>query len=63
MLLLYGQGLRGLSLGLLDNTQVFGLMGEALGLRYQNPTMSEEEALELLKARPQGVLHPSEVWA
>ena len=38
-------------------------MGEALGLRYQNPVMSEEEALEILKARPQGMRHPEDVWA
>ena len=36
---------------------------EALGLRYQNPVMSEEEALEILKARPQGMRHPEDVWA
>ena len=63
MLLLYGQGLRFVNLGLVDNTHVFRLMGEALGLRYQNPVMSEEEALEILKARPQGMRHPEDVWA
>jgi len=25
--------------------------------------MSEEEALEILKARPQGMRHPEDVWA
>ncbi|MCS6868613.1 MAG: alkaline phosphatase [Thermus sp.] len=63
MLALYGQGLRFLNLGLVDNTHVFRLMGEALGIRYQNPVMSEEEALEILKARPQGMRHPEDVWA
>ncbi|WP_298628447.1 alkaline phosphatase [uncultured Thermus sp.] len=63
VLALYGQGLRFLHLGLLDNTHVFRLMGEALGIRYQNPVMSEEEALEILKARPVGMLHPEDVWA
>ncbi|TBH17276.1 alkaline phosphatase [Thermus thermamylovorans] len=63
ILLLYGQGLRFLQLGLLDNTHVFRLMGEALGIRYQNPVMSEEEALEILKARPVGMRHPEDVWA
>ncbi|GAB5601675.1 alkaline phosphatase [Thermus sp. FJN-A] len=63
ILLLYGQGLRLVNLGLVDNTHVFRLMGEALGIRYQNPVMSEEEALEVLKARPQGILHPQDVWA
>lgn len=62
VLLLYGQGLRFLNLGLVDNTHVFRLMGEALGIRYQNPVMSEEEALEVLKARPQGLRHPEDVW-
>ncbi len=63
LLALYGQGLRLLNLGLLDNTHVFRLMGEALGIRYQNPVMSEEEALEILKARPTGVRHPEDIWA
>jgi len=63
VLLLYGQGLRFVNLGLVDNTHVFRLMGEALGIRYQNPVMSEEEALEVLKARPQGMRHPEDVWA
>jgi alkaline phosphatase len=63
VLTLYGQGLRLVSLGLVDNTHVFRLMGEALGIRYQNPVMSEEEALEILKTRPQAVRHPEDVWA
>ncbi|GAA6755770.1 alkaline phosphatase [Thermus thalpophilus] len=63
VLALYGQGLRLFSLGLVDNTHVFRLMGEALGVRYQNPVMSEEEALEILKGRPQAVRHPEDVWA
>jgi alkaline phosphatase len=61
--LLYGQGLRFLQLGLMDNTHIFRLMGEALGIRYQNPVMSEEEALEILKTRPVGMRHPADVWA
>ncbi|GAB1858893.1 hypothetical protein MHTCC0001_37370 [Flavobacteriaceae bacterium MHTCC 0001] len=52
-----------MTLGLVDNTHVFRLMGEALGLRYQNPVMSEEEALEVLKACPQGMVHPGDIWA
>lgn len=63
LLLLYGQGLRFVQLGLVDNTHVFRLMGEALNLRYQNPVMSEEEALEILKTRPVGIHHPEDVWA
>ncbi|GGN02212.1 alkaline phosphatase [Thermus composti] len=65
MLALYGQGLGFQNLGLLDNTQVFHLMGQALGIRYQNPAMSEEEALEILKARPQaqGLRHPEDTLA
>ncbi len=63
VLALYGQGLRFLNLGLLDNTHVFRLMGEALGIRYRNPVMSEEEALEILKARPVGMRHPEDIWA
>ncbi|MFN3367981.1 MAG: alkaline phosphatase [Thermus sp.] len=62
VLALYGQGLRHLSLGLVDNTHVFRLMGEALGIRYQNPVMSEEEALEVLKSRPVGMRHPGDIW-
>jgi alkaline phosphatase len=38
-------------------------MGEALGIRYQNPVMSEEEALEILKTSPVGIRHPADVWA
>ncbi|GAA5337573.1 alkaline phosphatase [Thermus antranikianii] len=62
-LLLYGHGLRFLNLGLVENTHVFRLMGEALGIRYQNPVMSEEEALEILKSRPVGMQHPEDIWA
>ncbi|MGC8905298.1 alkaline phosphatase [Thermus sp.] len=62
-LLLYGHGLRFVNLGLVDNTHVFRLMGEALGIRYENPAMSEEEALEILKSKAQGTLHPQDALA
>lgn len=65
MLALYGAGVgRALRLGLLDNTHVFTLMTQALGLRYQNPVMTEEEALEVLARRPGAEwVHPAETLA
>lgn len=65
MLALYGAGVgRGTRLGLLDNTEVFTLMAQALGLRYRNPTMTEEEALEILARRPGAEdLHPRDALA
>ena len=61
-LLLYGHGLRFLNLGLVENTHVFRLMGEALGIRYQNPVMSEEEALEILNSKL-ALMHPGDSYA
>ncbi|AFV77328.1 Alkaline phosphatase (plasmid) [Thermus oshimai JL-2] len=65
MLALYGAGVgRGVRLGLLDNTDVFTIMSQALGLRYQNPVMTEEEALEVLAKRPGAEwVHPKETLA
>jgi alkaline phosphatase len=38
-------------IGLIDNTYNFTLMTRALGIRFQNPVMSEPEALEELRSR------------
>nr|AAZ93635.1 alkaline phosphatase [Thermus sp. T351] len=62
VLALYGQGLPSMRLGLLDNTYVFRLMGEALGIVYQNPVMTPEEALEHLGKRAE-ILHPQDALA
>ncbi len=48
---LYGAGVPAASLGLVDNTEPFGWMTEALGTSFRNPEMSEEEAWEILAAR------------
>lgn len=48
---LYGTGLTPAPLGVVDNTQLFSWMLEALGLSFSNPEMSEAEALEILARR------------
>ncbi len=58
---LYAQGLRPGRVGLVDNTYVYTLLGQALGIRHQNPVLTEEEALELLrKGQDQGWNHPED---
>jgi alkaline phosphatase len=44
----YGANSRPVQIGLVDNTQLFYWMTEALGIDYENPTMTEEEALRIL---------------
>lgn len=51
---LYGNGLSAAPLGVVDNTQLFSWMLEALGLTFSNPEMSEAEALEVLARRGEG---------
>jgi len=48
---LYGAGTSEAQLGLVDNTEIFGWMCRALGTRYENPLMSEKEALNILADR------------
>jgi alkaline phosphatase len=47
---LYGAGVPRTSLGVVDNTEPFGWMTEALGTTFRNPDMTEEEAWEILSA-------------
>jgi alkaline phosphatase len=47
----YGRGVSAARIGLVDNTYNFTLMTRALGIRFQNPVMSEQEALEVLRSR------------
>lgn len=47
----YGRGVGAARIGLVDNTYNFTLMTRALGIRFQNPVMSEQEALEVLRSR------------
>lgn len=49
--LCYGAGVSGEALGVVDNTELFGWMTEALGMGgFQNPHMTEAEALEFASA-------------
>jgi alkaline phosphatase len=36
-------------LGIVDNTELFDVMLGALGISFQNPLMSEETALDVLR--------------
>jgi alkaline phosphatase len=47
---LYGAGSSETRLGLVDITEAFDWMTEAIGVRQENPVMSEEEALAVLAA-------------
>jgi alkaline phosphatase len=44
---LYGAGTSEARLGLVDITEAFGWITDAIGVRHENPVMSEEEALVL----------------
>jgi alkaline phosphatase len=60
----YGRGVAAARIGLIDNTYNFTLMTRALGIRFQNPVMSEQEALEALKSRAeQPWKHPEDALA
>lgn len=60
----YGRGVAAARIGLIDNTYNFTLMTRALGIRFQNPVMSEQEALEILKSRAeQPWKHPEDALA
>ncbi|HWV58120.1 MAG TPA: alkaline phosphatase [Longimicrobiales bacterium] len=57
---IYGSGVPSTGLGVIDNTDLFNLMVDALGISFQNPYMSEAEALQL------GAVVPAETrphWA
>jgi alkaline phosphatase len=43
----YGAGTTAAGLGIVDNTELFGWMLHALDIRFENPTMTEAEALRL----------------
>jgi alkaline phosphatase len=47
---LYGAGVPRTALGVVDNTEPFGWMMEALGTSFRNPEMTEEEAWAILSA-------------
>lgn len=49
---LYGSGVSTAGIGLIDNTDLFALMTRALGISYENPLMSDDDALRL-SAAPQ----------
>ncbi len=60
----YGRGVSAAQIGLIDNTYNFTIMTRALGIRFQNPVMSEQEALEVLKSRAeQPWQHPQDALA
>ena len=44
---LYGAGVGSGNLGIVDNTELFGVMTGALGISFQNPMMTEDEARAL----------------
>jgi alkaline phosphatase len=50
-LIVYGVGIRSAALGVVDNTVLFDWMLHTLGVRFQNPGMTEEEALRLSAGR------------
>jgi alkaline phosphatase len=52
-LALYGAGVGSRGLGIVDNTELFGVMTSALGIRHENPTLTEAEALRMGR-RPEG---------
>jgi alkaline phosphatase len=43
----YGAGSGIAALGVVDNTELFAWMLDALGIRFENPVMTEQEALQL----------------
>lgn len=62
MFAVYGRNLPTVKVGLVDNTYNFTLMSAALGINFQNPVMTEQEALEVLKARSEAPInHPYDV--
>jgi alkaline phosphatase len=54
----YGVGVEARGLGIVDNTELFGVMLWALGLSHENPVMTEEEALRIQEAA--GPARPAE---
>lgn len=47
---LYGGMVPRGNLGVIDNTELFGVMTKSLGIDFENPSMTEEQALELAAA-------------
>ncbi len=63
---LYGRNIAASRIGLVDNTFTYTIMARALGIRYQNPAMTEEEALRVLAAQAAPrteFAHPNDVIA
>ncbi len=58
-ILVYGDGIPARGLGLVDNTEIFHWMTDAIGARHENPFMSEEEAIRILTALGPSALPPS----
>lgn len=52
--LTYGAGVTPGNLGVVDNTELFGWMTDALGIDHRNPEMTEEEALRMAGGRSVG---------
>lgn len=48
---LHGAGLEPGNLGVIDNTDLFGVMCGALGIEHENPTLTAEEAQRVIDAR------------
>jgi alkaline phosphatase len=51
--LVYGAGTTAAGLGVVDNTELFGWMLHALGIRFENPMLTEAEALRMAAAEPE----------
>ncbi len=45
---LHGAGVTPGGMGIVDNTDLFGVMTAALGIEFENPSLTEQEALEAL---------------
>jgi alkaline phosphatase len=52
-----GAGTGTAGLGVVDNTELFGWMTHALGIAFENPHMTEEEALRVARDRPAASRH------
>lgn len=55
---LYGAGVANTGLGIVDNTDMFVLMTRALGIVYENPLLTEDDALRWTAAPPNDRARP-----
>jgi len=51
--LVYGAGTTAAGLGVVDNTELFGWMLHALGIRFENPMLTEADALRMTAGEPE----------